>query len=152
MDSANKPPIQYLNFVWLNTELWHWQVQRGRGGGCGEERKISLIFLKVLVSTCYAESHLEKSTREAFYYLLAMAGSKPRAVWTGKVTERAPEDVLLPQPLGSPGRGWISRKRADQQSKNHFTSKLSSCLEPHPQSDSEEKVCEVEKQVEGLGR
>lgn len=67
--------------------------------------------------------------------------------------ERPPKDVHLPPSLESPGRDWISRKRSDQQSANHSIIKLSACLESLPQSDSEEKVYEMEKkQVKGLGR
>lgn len=63
MDSANEPHIQYLHFVCLNTELWHWQVQGGKDGDCGEGSKASLILDKVLVSTHYAEPYLEKDSR-----------------------------------------------------------------------------------------
>lgn len=66
--------------------------------------------------------------------------------------ERPPKAVHFPPSLDSPGRDWISRKRSDQ-SVNHSTIRLSSCLESLPQSDSEEKVYEMEKkQVKGLGR
>lgn len=67
--------------------------------------------------------------------------------------ERPPKDVHFPPSLDSPGRDWISRKRSDQQNVNHSTIKLSSCLESLPQSDSEEKVYEMEKKTnQGLGK
>lgn len=67
--------------------------------------------------------------------------------------ERPPKAVHFPPSLDSPGRDWISRKRSDQQSVNHSTIKLSSCLESLPQSDSEEKVYEMEKKTsQGLGK
>lgn len=47
----------------------------------------------------------KKALGGAFYHLLAMARGEPGAMWTGKVTERSPEEVHLPRPLGSPGRG-----------------------------------------------
>lgn len=79
------------------------------------------------------QSHIwKKALGGAFYHLLAMAGGEPGAVWTGKVTERPPEEVHLLRSLESAGRGWISRKRPDQHSENHSTSELSCCLESLP--------------------
>lgn len=44
-----------------------------------------------LVSTHYAGSYLGKTLGGAFDHLLAIAGGKPGAEWTGEVTERPPE-------------------------------------------------------------
>lgn len=63
VDSANESLTQYFIFVCLNTELWHWQAQRRRGGDHAEGRMASLIIFKVLVSLNYAEPYLKKSTR-----------------------------------------------------------------------------------------